>query len=339
MTRTILVTGGTGYIGSHTVVELLDAEFDVVIVDNLTNSSPVVLPRIEEITARRPKFVQCDVRDVETLAAVFRRESIHAVIHFAALKAVGESSRLPLAYYDNNVSGTMTLIATMQQHGVKNLVFSSSATVYGEPEHVPVTEEAGLSATNPYGRTKLMMETIMRDVAVADDAWRVFLLRYFNPVGAHSSGKIGEDPKGEPNNLMPYVMQVAVGRRPRLRIFGNDYATPDGTGVRDYIHVVDLAKSHVRALERLDSVRGCAALNVGTGRGYSVMEVLAAASRVSGVEIPYEVVGRRKGDIGCLFADPSRAKAALKWRATLGLEQMVADHWRWQSLNPNGYES
>ena len=337
MTQKILVTGGAGYIGSHTTLELLTAGFDVVVVDNLSNSSRESLRRVATLAGREPTFIELDILDAPALDAVFETHEFDAVIHFAALKAVGESARIPLRYYENNVTGTLTLLGAMQKHGVKRLVFSSSATVYGDPASVPVTEAFPLSATNPYGRTKLMMEDIMRDLAAAESDWRILLLRYFNPVGAHASGQIGEDPRGEPNNLMPYVMQVAVGARPSVRVFGDDYDTPDGTGVRDYIHVVDLAVGHVAALEKLGGVAGCEAINLGTGRGYSVLEVIAAAQKASGNPISHEVVGRRPGDVACVYADPAYATSRLGWVAERGLDQMVADHWAWQSTNPTGF--
>ena len=337
MTQTILVTGGAGYIGSHTTLELLQAGFEVVVVDNLSNSSPVALERVAKLAGRAPKFIETDILDAVALEDVFKSHGIEAVVHFAALKAVGESSQVPLRYYENNVTGTLTLLHAMQAHGVKNMVFSSSATVYGDPASLPVTESFPLSATNPYGRSKLMMEDIMRDLSLAEPDWRILLLRYFNPVGAHESGQIGEDPRGEPNNLMPYVMQVAVGARPKLSVFGNDYDTPDGTGVRDYIHVVDLARGHVAALEKLPAVSGCEAVNLGTGCGYSVLEVVKAAERATRRPIPHEIVGRRPGDVATVYADPTLAKERLGWVAGLGLEKMVLDHWRWQSMNPEGY--
>ncbi len=337
MTQTILVTGGAGYIGSHTTLELLQAGFDVVVVDNLSNSSPVALDRVTKLAGRAPTFIEMDILDAPALDAVFKGHSFDAVIHFAALKAVGESAQIPLRYYENNVTGTLTLLDAMQRHRVKNMVFSSSATVYGDPATLPVTESFPLSATNPYGRTKLMMEDIMRDLALAEPDWHILLLRYFNPVGAHESGQIGEDPKGEPNNLMPYVMQVAVGARAQLRVFGDDYDTPDGTGVRDYIHVVDLALGHVAALENLPSVAGCEAINLGTGCGYSVLEVVQAAEAATGREIPYEIVDRRPGDVASVYADPALAMRRLGWDAGRGLEEMVRDHWYWQSQNPRGF--
>ena len=337
MARTVLVTGGAGYIGSHTTLELLGAGHDVVVVDNLSNSSAESLSRVAQICGREPTFVELDVRDRKSLAQVFAAHRIDAVIHFAALKAVGESTQVPLKYYENNVGGTLALLEVMRAHRVHKLVFSSSATVYGDPASVPVDESAPLSATNPYGRTKLMMEEIMRDLAAAEPDWHIFLLRYFNPVGAHASGRIGEDPRGTPNNLMPYVMQVAAGLRPHVSVFGDDYETPDGTGVRDYIHVVDLAEGHLAALEALSSVDGCEALNLGTGRGFSVLEVLAEVDRAVGGPVPYQVVARRPGDVAACFADPALAERRLGWRARRGLQDMVADHWRWQAANPRGF--
>lgn len=334
----ILVTGGAGYIGSHTVVELLNAGYEVVVVDNLANSKREALRRVERITGRPVPFYQVDLRDKGGITAVFQSHSFDAVIHFAGLKAVGESVSMPLAYYDNNIGGTLTLCQVMAEQGVKNLVFSSSATVYGDPAHVPVTEETPLGeATNPYGRSKAIIEQILQDLHISDPAWNIALLRYFNPVGAHASGLIGEDPNGVPNNLLPYVAQVAVGKRPFLRVFGGDYPTPDGTGVRDYIHVVDLALGHLRALDRLAETPGVVIYNLGTGVGYSVLEVVAAFAKASGQEIPYQIVERRPGDVACVYADPARAATELGWRAARGLAEMCADAWRWQASNPEGY--
>ncbi|MGC9356752.1 MAG: UDP-glucose 4-epimerase GalE [Anaerolineae bacterium] len=334
-----LVTGGAGYIGSHTCVELLEAGYEVVVVDNLSNSRVESLRRVEALTGQTLAFHEVDLRDEEALDAVFASEApIDAVIHFAGLKAVGESVAMPLRYFHNNVTGTLVLCAVMQRHGSKNLVFSSSATVYGDPESVPITEESALGPTNPYGRTKLFIEEILRDVHVADDGWNVALLRYFNPVGAHPSGMIGEDPSGIPNNLMPYVAQVAVGRLPEVRVFGDNYPTPDGTGVRDYIHVVDLALGHIKALRKLESQPGVVTYNLGTGRGYSVLEVIHAFAKASGREIPYRIVDRRPGDVAVSYADPSRAALDLDWKAERGIDEMCADTWRWQSQNPEGYE-
>ena len=329
----ILVTGGTGYIGSHTAVELLAAGYDVVIVDNLCNSKASVIDRISTIAARRPDFVQADVRDASALRAFCAQDRFDAVVHFAGLKAVGESVAKPLSYYDNNVAGILTLTAAMAEAGVKRLAFSSSATVYGDPHAVPVREDFPLRATNPYGRSKLMVEDILRDLAAADPAWRIALLRYFNPVGAHASGLIGEDPLGTPNNLMPFALQVAAGHRPQLSVFGGDYPTPDGTGVRDYIHVVDLALGHVAALRTLAEKPGVLTVNLGTGRGYSVLELVQALARVSARPLPYRIVERRPGDIAQCFADATLAHTTLGWQATRGLEQMCADGWRWQSGN------
>lgn len=336
--RRILVTGGAGYIGSHTCVELLQAGYQVVVVDNLSNSKVESLTRVQELSGKRLEFYQVDLLDQAALEAVFRARAVDAVIHFAGFKAVGESVVMPLRYYHNNVSGTLILLKTMKAFGVRHLVFSSSCTVYGDPHKVPITEDFPLSATNPYGRSKLMIEDILRDLYNADHSWNIALLRYFNPVGAHPSGRIGEDPNGIPNNLMPYIAQVAVGKLPYLRVFGNDYPTPDGTGVRDYIHVVDLALGHLKALERLSTNPGLVTYNLGTGRGYSVLEVVRAFERASGRKIPYQIVERRPGDVAITYADPSRANRELGWMAERGLDEMCADAWRWQSANPNGYE-
>lgn len=326
----ILVTGGAGYIGSHAAVELMAAGRDVFIIDNLCNSKRSVIDRVERIAGRRPPFAEIDVRDRAALRQLFAAQRFDAVIHFAGLKAVGESVEKPLAYYDNNVYGSVTLAECMAEAGVKTLVFSSSATVYGEPASVPIREDFALSAANPYGRSKLMIEEILRDLAAADSSWRIGLLRYFNPVGAHPSGLIGEDPNDIPNNLVPYIAQVAVGRLRELAIFGNDYPTPDGTGVRDYIHVVDLARGHLAALEALRARPGVATVNLGTGRGYSVLEMVRAFEAASGKPVPYRIVARRPGDIAQCYADPALAARLLGWRATLGLEAMCADTWRWQ---------
>lgn len=336
--RRILVTGGAGYIGSHTCVELLQVGYQVVVVDNLSNSKVESLTRVQELSGKRLEFYQVDLLDQAALEAVFRARAVDAVIHFAGFKAVGESVVMPLRYYHNNVSGTLILLKTMKAFGVRHLVFSSSCTVYGDPHKVPITEDFPLSATNPYGRSKLMIEDILRDLYNADHSWNIALLRYFNPVGAHPSGRIGEDPNGIPNNLMPYIAQVAVGKLPYLRVFGNDYPTPDGTGVRDYIHVVDLALGHLKALERLSTNPGLVTYNLGTGRGYSVLEVVRAFERASGRKIPYQIVERRPGDVAITYADPSRANRELGWMAERGLDEMCADAWRWQSANPNGYE-
>jgi len=326
----VLVTGGTGYIGSHAVVELLAAGAEVVVVDNLCNSKASVLERVARIAGRRPDFEQIDIRERAALRRLFAAHHFDAVMHFAGLKAVGESVERPLTYYDNNVAGSVALLECMMEAGVKTLVFSSSATVYGEPASVPIREDFPLSASNPYGRTKLAIEEILRDVAKADPQWRVALLRYFNPVGAHASGLIGEDPNGVPNNLMPYIAQVAIGMRQELQVFGDDYATPDGTGVRDYLHVVDLARGHLAALEALGRRTGVLTVNLGTGRGHSVLEVVRAFAAASGRSVPYRIVARRPGDIAQCYADPSLAREVLGWQATRGLEAMCADTWRWQ---------
>ena len=335
----ILVTGGTGYIGSHTVVELQNAGFEAVIVDNLSNSKPLVLDRIEAITGKRPKFYNADIRDKEALAKIFKENpDIEAVIHFAGLKAVGESVAKPLEYYDNNIHGTLSLLEAMRDAGVKNIVFSSSATVYGDPAFVPITEECPKgTCTNPYGWTKSMLEQILSDLTVPDKEWNVILLRYFNPIGAHKSGTMGEDPSGIPNNLMPYITQVAVGKRDHLNVFGNDYDTHDGTGVRDYIHVVDLAIGHVKALNKIREKCGLKIYNLGTGHGYSVLDIVKAFEKASGVKIPYEITARRPGDIATCYADASKAKAELGWEAQYGIEEMCEDSWRWQKNNPEGY--
>jgi len=326
----ILVTGGTGYIGSHTVVELMSAGHDVFIIDNLCNSKASVLDRIERIAGKRPDFAQINIRDHAALRPIFSTHCFDAVIHFAGLKAVGESVTKPLAYFDNNVSGSIVLFECMGEANVKSIVFSSSATVYGDPASVPIREDSPLSATNPYGRTKLMIEDILRDVAEADVAWSVGLLRYFNPVGAHVSGMIGEDPTGIPNNLIPYVAQVAAGSLKQLSVYGNDYPTPDGTGVRDYIHVLDLARGHLAALDALRERSGVLTANLGTGRGYSVLEMMKAFSAASGKAVPYRIVGRRPGDIAQCYADPALARETLGWQAQLDIDAMCADTWRWQ---------
>jgi len=336
---TILLTGATGYIGSHTWLELLAAGYDVVGLDDFSNSSPEVLNRLEQLSGRAPVFERANVCDEAAMDAVFARHRIDAVVHFAALKAVGESTQQPLRYYANNVGGLLTLCTAMRAHGVGRIVFSSSATVYGKPETLPIREDAATGATNPYGETKLVSEKILRDVAAAEAGWQSGILRYFNPVGAHESGRIGEDPRGVPNNLMPYVAQVAVGRRARLSVFGDDYDTPDGTGVRDYIHVVDLALGHVAALRRLLATPGSLLVNLGTGRGYSVLELIAAYEKASARAVPYDIVARRPGDIDSCYADPALAHAELGWQATRGLDAMCADSWRWQSLNPHGFDA
>ncbi len=334
----VLVTGGAGYIGSHACVELLNSGFEIVVIDNLSNSNEEALSRVKEITGKSFKFYKEDLLDREALEEIFNKEEIDAVMHFAGLKAVGESVSQPIRYYHNNITGTLVLCEVMNKYGVKNLVFSSSATVYGNPHTVPIAEEFPLSATNPYGRTKLMIEEILRDLCIADNTWNIAILRYFNPIGAHSSGRIGEDPKGIPNNLVPYITQVAIGKRDKLSVYGNDYPTVDGTGVRDYIHVVDLVLGHLKALEKLRSKPGVVTYNLGTGRGYTVLEVVKAFSKTSEREIPYEIVARRPGDVAECYADPSKAKAELGWCAEKGLEEMCKDSWNWQSKNPNGYE-
>ena len=334
----ILVTGGAGYIGSHTVLALLDAGYDVLIADNFVNSKPEVLNRLQSLSSKPFSFEEVDLTNAQATDAMFDQYSIDGVIHFAALKAVGESVRKPLEYFRNNLDSTFNLLFSMRKHGVNQIVFSSSATVYGDPVSVPIREDFALSVTNPYGRTKLMIEDILRDVAVAQPELRIGLLRYFNPVGAHASGMIGEDPNGIPNNLMPYIAQVAVGKLPALRIFGNDYPTPDGTGVRDYIHVVDLAKGHVAALKKLQEGAGVYTYNLGTGVGYSVLDVLHAFEKACGKTLPYEIVARRPGDVAACYADPEKAARELGWRAEFGIERMCADAWRWQSMNPNGFE-
>lgn len=334
----ILVTGGAGYIGSHTCVQLLDEGHNVIVVDNLQNSKKEALKRVEKLAGRTLTFHKADLVDRAAVEHIFESHDIDAVIHFAGLKAVGESVEKPLWYYHNNITGTLVLCEVMHNHDVKNIVFSSSATVYGDPHKVPITEDFPLQATNPYGHTKLMIEQILRDLHVADESWNVALLRYFNPVGAHESGEIGEDPNGIPNNLLPYISQVAVGKLNKLHVFGNDYPTRDGTGVRDYIHVVDLADGHLRALEKLESNPGVVTYNLGTGQGYSVLDMVKAFEEASGREVPYEFADRRPGDIASCYADPSHAEQELGWKAERGIEEMCADTWRWQSKNPNGYE-
>ncbi|AZU64075.1 UDP-glucose 4-epimerase GalE [Neobacillus mesonae] len=333
----ILVTGGAGYIGSHTCVELLNAGHEIIVVDNFSNSKPESLTRVKEITGKEVPYYDIDLLDRDGLDEIFSKNTIEAVIHFAGLKAVGESVSIPLHYYHNNITGTLVLCEVMKKHNVKNLVFSSSATVYGMPERVPISEDFPLSATNPYGRTKLMIEEILRDLYVADHDWSIALLRYFNPIGAHESGRIGEDPNGIPNNLMPFITQVAVGKLEQLQVFGNDYPTVDGTGVRDYIHVVDLAIGHLKALEKIMSVSGVEAYNLGTGTGYSVLQIVSAFEKASGVEIPHKIVDRRPGDVAICYADPSKAKQELGWTAERGIEEMCRDSWRWQKNNPEGY--
>ena len=333
----ILVTGGAGYIGSHTCVELLKEGKEVVVVDNLCNSSRVAIERVEQLTNKQIKFYEVDILDRESLTKIFETEKIESVIHFAGLKAVGESVEKPLEYYYNNITGTLVLLDVMRKHNCKNIIFSSSATVYGNPHTVPITEEFPLSVTNPYGRTKLMTEEILQDAYRADNEWNIVLLRYFNPIGAHESGVIGEDPKGIPNNLVPYIAQVAVGKLEALGVFGNDYDTPDGTGVRDYIHVVDLAIGHVKALKKLEGKQGVSIYNLGTGNGYSVLEVLHAFEKACGKTLKYEIKPRRAGDIATCYADPKKAKEELGWEATRDIAKMCEDTWRWQSNNPNGY--
>lgn len=336
----ILVTGGAGYIGTHTCIELLSAGYEVVVVDNLCNSKREALNRVEEVSGKKVTFIQGDVTDKAVLRDIFSEYSIDAVIHFAGLKAVGESTQIPLRYYHTNLGGTVALCEVMEAFGVSRLLFSSSATVYGDPASVPILETFPTSATNPYGRSKLMVEEILRDACrVPGNDWRVGLLRYFNSIGAHPSGRLGEDPQGIPNNLLPYVAQVAVGKLAKLRVFGDDYPTVDGTGVRDYIHVVDLARGHVRALEKLLNCQpACLTYNLGTGQGYSVLQIVDAFAKACGKEIPYEIAERRPGDIAECYADPALATNELGWKAEYGLEQMVADTWRWQSSNPQGYE-
>lgn len=336
--KTILVTGASGYIGSHTCVELLSAGYSVVALDNLSNSSPESLKRVEKITGHVIPFYEADIRDRAALDALLKTHCIDAAIHFAGLKAVGESVAKPLAYFENNVGGTVTLLQALGDAGVKKFLFSSSATVYGDPESVPINESARVSTTNPYGRSKLMVEQVLEDLGKSDSAWSIGVLRYFNPAGAHASGLIGEDPRGIPNNLMPFISQVAVGRREKLSVFGNDYPTPDGTGVRDYIHVVDLALGHLAALAEMFRSNRSFTVNLGTGQGYSVLEMLRAFEQASGKSVPYQIVGRRPGDIATCYADPAMASRVLDWRAKRGLAEMCADHWRWQSMNPNGYQ-
>jgi len=333
----ILVTGGAGYIGSHTVVLLVEAGYEVVIFDNFCNSSRESITRVEKIVEKSLEVVEGDIRSHSDLEVVFQKYDIDAVIHFAGLKAVGESVAEPLKYYDNNIHGTVVLCEVMQKHNCKTMVFSSSATVYGDPHTTPITEDFPLSATNPYGKTKLFIEEILRDLSVADEEWHIALLRYFNPVGAHESGTIGEDPNGIPNNLMPFISQVAVGKREFLSVFGGDYDTHDGTGVRDYIHVVDLANGHLKALEYLAKNKGVLTVNLGTGNGYSVLDMVHAFQDASAKEVPYKIVNRRPGDVAKCYADPSYAKEVLGWKAKKDIQQMCEDSWRWQSNNPNGY--
>ena len=335
----ILITGGAGYIGSHTALELLKEGYEVVVYDNLCNSSQESMKRVEELTGKTITFYEGDILNAETLKAMFEKEQVDAVIHCAALKAVGESVRKPLEYYQNNITGTLTLMKVMREVGVKNIVFSSSATVYGNPETMPITEDCPKGqCTNPYGWTKSMMEQIMTDVQAADPEWNVVLLRYFNPVGAHESGRIGEDPKGIPNNLMPYITQVAVGKLKELGVFGNDYDTPDGTGVRDYIHVVDLAKGHVKAVKKLEDNSGLSIYNLGTGKGYSVLDIVKNFEAATGVKIPYSIKPRRAGDVATCYSDATKAKKELGWEAEYDIKDMCADSWNFQQKNPNGYE-
>ncbi len=333
----VLVTGGAGYIGSHTLIQLIEHGFKPVVFDNFSNSSPESIRRVEQITEQLVPVVEGDIRSREDLRRVFESYAIESVIHFAGLKAVGESVAKPLYYYDNNVHGTLQLLEVMKEYDCKQIVFSSSATVYGDPATVPITEDFPLSATNPYGRSKLMIEEILRDLYVSDNTWKIILLRYFNPVGAHPSGLIGEDPDGIPNNLMPYITQTAVGQLSCLSVFGDDYDTPDGTGVRDYIHVVDLAEGHIKALEKIDQIDDVLAVNLGTGQGYSVLEMVRAFEKASGKEVPYCIAPRRPGDIASCYADPSLAKKVLGWEAKYGIEKMCEDAWRWQEKNPTGF--
>lgn len=335
---TILVTGGAGYIGSHTCVELLNEGYDVIVVDNLSNSSKKAIDRVEEITGKHITFYEVDILNHDAMERIFNAHSIDAVIHFAGLKAVGESVVKPIEYYHNNMTGTLVLCDVMRNHGVKNIIFSSSATVYGDPAIIPITEECPKgSPTNPYGWTKSMLEQVLTDIHTADPEWNVVLLRYFNPIGAHKSGLIGEDPKGIPNNLLPYIAQVAIGKLECLGVFGDDYDTPDGTGVRDYIHVVDLAVGHVKAIKKLEEKGGVSIYNLGTGKGYSVLEVLHAFEKACGHKIPYQIKPRRAGDIATCYCTPEKAKKELGWEAQYGIEEMCADSWNWQSKNPNGY--
>lgn len=335
--KTILVTGGAGYIGSHTIVELLNKDYQVVVIDNLCNSSLEAIKRVEKITGKEVKFYEGDIRDHELLENIFTNHKIDAVIHFAGLKAVGESCRIPLTYYENNINGTLVLLEVMKKHNCKTIIFSSSATVYGNPERLPLDEECHLSTTNPYGSTKLMLETILTDLYKADNTWKVILLRYFNPVGAHSSGEIGEDPQGIPNNLMPFVAQVATGKLEKIHVFGNDYDTQDGTGVRDYIHVVDLALGHIAALEHIKDP-GVHIYNLGTGKGYSVLDIIHAFEKACGKTLPYVIDPRRPGDIATCYASAKKAERDLHWVAKYNLDDMCVSQWNWQSKNPFGYQ-
>lgn len=335
----ILITGGAGYIGSHTAILLIEAGYDIVIFDNFCNASQESIKRVEQIVGKNIPLIEGDIRSKDALNTVFENHNIDAVIHFAGLKAVGESVEQPLKYYDNNVYGTLVLCEVMRKYGCKSIIFSSSATVYGEPETTPITEDFSTSATNPYGRSKLFIEEILRDLFISDKEWKIVLLRYFNPIGAHISGTIGEDPNGIPNNLMPFIAQTAVGKRASLSVFGGDYNTPDGTGVRDYIHVMDLADGHVKALNKLDMISEVMTINLGTGTGYSVLDMVKAFEEASGKPVPYEIVSRRAGDIAECFADPSYAKQVLNWEAKKNITQMCEDTWRWQSNNPTGYSN
>ena len=332
----ILVTGGAGFIGSHTVIELLNAGYNVIVLDNLVNSSRESLERVKKITGRSVKFYEDDLLDMEALQNIFEKENISSVIHFAGLKAVGESCEIPLAYFNNNITGTINLLMAMEKYNVKSFVFSSSATVYGKPESVPIREDFPLSVSNPYGRTKLMIEDMLRDIYKADTSWDIALLRYFNPIGAHESGEIGESPNGIPNNLLPYVAKVATGELEAVNVFGDDYDTPDGTGVRDYIHVADLAEGHIKALEKLSTHPGLVTYNLGTGKGYSVLEIIHNFEKACGKEIPYKITERRPGDIDMCYADPEKAKKELGWEAIRDIDKMCEDAWRWQSKYPNG---
>ena len=334
----ILVTGGAGFIASHTNVELLNAGYDVVVVDNLVNSSRESVARVEELTGKKISFYEEDLLNEKAIDAIFEKENIDSVIHFAALKAVGESCQIPLRYFDNNLTGTLNLLKVMEKHGVKSIVFSSSATAYGKPESVPIREDFPLSVSNPYGRTKLIIEDMLRDIYKSDNEWDIALLRYFNPIGAHESGMIGENPHGIPNNLLPYVAKVAAGQLECVNVFGDDYDTPDGTGVRDYIHVVDLATGHIKALEKLVTHPGLVTYNLGTGVGYSVLDIIKNFEKACGKEIPYKITPRRPGDIDMCYADPAKAKEELGWEATRSIDKMCEDAWRWQTKNPNGYE-
>jgi UDP-glucose 4-epimerase len=333
----IMITGGAGYIGSHTCLELLQAGHEATVIDNLSNSSEESLRRVEKITGKKIIFHKADICDMDALQKIFTRQQFDGVLHFAGLKAVGESVTMPLQYYANNVYGTVVLCEAMQKHNIKNLIFSSSATVYGDPATVPITEEFPLNPTNPYGRTKYFIEEILKDISISDPAWKIILLRYFNPIGAHESGLIGENPAGIPNNLMPYITQVAIGKHPELQVYGNDYPTHDGTGVRDYLHVVDLAKGHLAALYKLKQIAGVEIYNLGTGTGYSVLDIVTAFEKEAGIKIPYRITGRRPGDIATCYADPSKAGKDLGWKAEKTIHDMCRDSWNWQYNNPGGY--